>query len=592
MENTNNEAINWDLSQVLKEDQFDERYQEILNQVQEFNKYQSKLNPDMAEAKFQEILKANDHINKHFSILVSYISLRLATNIKDMEMRALRAKQDSLSIKIHDATLFFSHWIKGLIEPKLDDSNAKRLFQCAGDFQFTLEFSRAAAKHTLSEREEQIMHRKEKTGVDVISQLYTMFTNDFTYSFEVEGQEKIEISNQQELLKYVHSYNAAERKAAYQALFTPYLQHADKLFLIYSAIARDWAEEAKLRNYEDSIAMRHRANKMSKDAVDTLLHVCKKNLSLFQKYFKIKAKLLGQEKLSRYDLYAPLDLQTKKHDFKDAQELVFTSFEKFWPDFATKAKSIIEKQHLDSHPKENKRGGAFCMSITSEIAPYVLTNFDGTTQAVSTLAHELGHAVHDLHTTKLSHTVAHAPLPICETASTFAETLVFEALLEKASDEEKKALLLDKVAESYATIIRQNYFVLFEIKAHQMLLEGASAKELNETYFALLQEQFGDSVELSEEFAYEWSYIPHIFHSPFYCYAYNFGELLSLSLYAMYKKEGKETFIPKLEKLLSAGGSLDPKELLQSMGIDITDENFWQGGFKIIEEWVEMLEKE
>ena len=231
------------------------------------------------------------------------------------------------------------------------------------------------------------------------------------------------------------------------------------------------------------------------------------------------------------------------------------------------------------------------MSINAEIPPYVLTNFDGTNRAISTLAHELGHAVHDLHTTHLPHTISHAPLPLCETASTFAELVVFETLLaEAATEEEKRALLMDKVADSYATIIRQNYFILFEIEAHKALQQGASAKELNDLYYSLLQEQFGDSVEVPEDFAYEWSYIPHIFHSPFYCYAYNFGELLSLSLYAMYTQEGADLFLPKLEKLLKAGGSQDPEKLLASIGIDITSEDFWQGGFRIVEEWVHQLE--
>lgn len=595
MEKQNNEAIKWDLSQIICEDQFDTKFNEIQKAIVSFGKYKSKLNPLITIQLFQEILDVSDNISKQFSLISSYVSLRLATNIKDADARTLQTKLDSLSIKIHDATLFFSHWVKGLGSEEtitLDEENANRLFLEAGDFQFSLIYSRAAAKHTLSEREEQIMHRKDKTGVDVITELYTMITNDFTYSFEVKGQEAKKITSQQLLLKHVHSADTKERVAAYQALFTPYKQHADKLFMIYSAVARDWAEESKLRNYDSSIAMRNNANKISGEAINTLLSVCRKNISLFQNFFKIKSELLGLEKLQRYDIYAPLGTKKASHSFEDAKKFVFKSFHEFWPDFEQKARSILEQEHLDSHPKDNKRGGAFCMSITSDIAPYVLTNFDGTNRAVSTLAHELGHAVHDLHTTNLPHSVSHAPLPLCETASTFAEMLVFEALLEKSeSEEEKQSLLLDKIADSYATIIRQNYFILFEIEAHKLLQEGASAKDLNDAYYKLLEEQFGDSVELHEDFAYEWSYIPHIFYSPFYCYAYNFGELLSLSLYAMYKEEGKEVFLPKLEKLLAAGGSVDPAKLLDSIGIDITDENFWQGGFTIILEWVERLER-
>ncbi len=594
MEKTNTESMNWDLTQIVPSNQFESKYNAILIKIETFSKYKTELNPTLTTEKFQEILNASNSIGTEFSIVSAFVSLQLAANIKDSDARTLQTKLDSLSIKIHDATLFFSHWIKGLESEEtiaLDDTNANRLFEQSGDFKFSLEYTRKAAKHTLSEREEQIMHRKDKTGLDVITELYTMITNDFTYTFHVEGKEPIIISNQQELLMHVHSSDAKEREAAYTTLFVPYKEHADKMFMIYSAVARDWAQEAKLRNYENSIAMRNMANKVSADAINTLLKVCRKNINLFQNFFKIKAKLLGLEKLRRYDIYAPVGAKQSTKSFGEAKQIVFTAFHKFWPDFEAKAKSILEQQHLDSHPYENKRSGAFCMSITGDIAPYVLTNFDGTNRAVSTLAHELGHAVHDLHTAHLPHSVSHAPLPLCETASTFAEMLVFEALLEKTnSAEEKQSLLIDKLAETYATIIRQNYFILFEIEAHKLLQAGASAKDLNTAYYKLLEEQFGDSVELHEDFAYEWSYIPHIFHSPFYCYAYNFGELLSLSLYAMYKQEGPTTFLPKLEKLLKSGGSEDPAKLLGSIGIDISDENFWQGGFTIIQEWVDRLE--
>ena len=592
----NKEAINWDLTQIVAKDQFESLYQEIETSIIEFSRFKSLLSPKITVDDFQKILQSDNQISKNFSKISAFVSLQLATNIKNAEARTLQSKLDSLSIKINDATLFFSHWLKGL-ESKdqgteiLDDVNAKRLFDESNQYKFTLNYVRSKAKHSLSEKEEKIIHRKDTTGIEVVTELYTMITNDYEYNFHVEGQEPIKIKNQQELLKHVHSNDPKEREAAYTALFTPYKQHKDKMFMIYSAVARDWAEESKLRNYEESIDMRNSANKIDRAAINTLLQVCRNNKELFQNFFKIKAQKLGLDKLRRYDLYAPLNSKQSTHTFAEAKKIVFDSFNSFWPDFEEKAKSIIDNGHLDSHPKEDKRGGAFCMSINENVAPYVMTNFDGTNRAISTLAHELGHAVHDLHTNHLPFSVSHAPLPLCETASTFAEMVVFEALLTAAaSSEEKQALLMEKIASSYATIIRQNYFILFEIEAHKLLQNGASQQDLNDAYFKLLEEQFGDSVELNGDFAYEWSYIPHIFHSPFYCYAYNFGELLSLSLYATYKKEGAEIFLPKLETLLKAGGSEDPAKILQSIGIDITDEKFWQGGFTIIEDWVSQLE--
>ena len=589
---TQNENQVWDLTDIIPKGGFEKLYKLVQKDLNQFIQIRSKLTPSMSEKEFAKIIIFTESFKEKTARLGCFAELLLASNIKDQNARQYQSKINNLSITITDATLFMSQWIKGLDVKglkKLDEKNASRLFKAIPDIEFALYRGRLSAKHTLSENEEKIIHRKDITGAEVIGELYDMIVNDFKYTLTV-GKKTQVIDNQQKLVSYVHSPNRKERQAAYEALFVPYKEHVDKFFLIYSGLVKDWAQEATLRKYPSSIAMRNFANNVPDKAIEVLLDVCTKNRTIFHQYFRIKAKMLKLKKLERYDIYAPVTDVKEKFTFSEAKKLVFETFEEFSPSFAAKARQIVENGHLDSHPKENKRNGAFCMSVTPTTTPYVLTNFDGQYRDVSTLAHELGHGIHDLYASHHSYSTMHAPLPLCETASTFGEMILFEKLLSKADKKQKVAMLMDKLGDSYATILRQNYFIKFELAAHNMLMNGCSEKELSDTYLKLLKEQLGPGVNVQDQFRYEWAYIPHIYHSPFYCYAYNFGELLSLALFARYKKEGK-SFVKKIETVLAAGGSQDPVKLLKSIGVDITTPLFWNEGFTIIKGWLKELEK-
>ncbi|MBU1111317.1 MAG: M3 family oligoendopeptidase [archaeon] len=603
--------LRWEIQDVLGKQDFESIYKSLDADLNKFKQIKKKLEPSMNTSEFKKIIDYTESLKERSSRLNAYVALILASNIKDKKSRQLQSMLDNLSIKASDASMFLSHWMKGLEIKglkKLDDKNANRLFKSIPDLTYSLQRSREAAKYTLSEQEERIIHRKDSTGVEVLNDIYDLIVNDFKYEVEyIEKGKKITkiIENQQELISLAHSPNPKIREAAYKALFKIYNKNIDKFFLTYSAVARDWKMEAELRSFTSPISVRNFANNIPDKAIEILLKVCSKNVKIFQEYFRIKAKLLGMKKLRRCDIYAPLHKDNQKEEnysFKEAQDIIFETFEEFSLEFANKAKLILTNKHIDSHPRKNKRNGAFCIGVTPKVLPYVLTNYDYKMRDVSTLAHELGHAVHDIYASDHYHSAAHAPLPLCETASTFGEMIVFEKMLarignvakgkdtKKVINEKKKALLIDKISDSYATIIRQNYFIKFEIEAHEMLMKGCTEHELSELYFKTLKEQFGDSIIVSEEFKHEWAFIPHIFHSPFYCYAYSFGELLSLALFAMYKKEGKK-FIPKLEKVLMAGGSQDPVKLLKSVGVDIYSEKFWQGGFDVVNSWVKELKK-
>jgi oligoendopeptidase F len=235
--------------------------------------------------------------------------------------------------------------------------------------------------------------------------------------------------------------------------------------------------------------------------------------------------------------------------------------------------------------------GAFCATITPDLTPWVLLNYQGRPDDVATMAHELGHGIHSLMAEDHTMFTQHACLPLAETASTFGEMMLIDKFLAEETDEAvRRDLLFRQMDDSFATILRQNYFAMFEKTAHQMVAEGAQVNELADAYLENLQAEFGDVVDISEEFKWEWIMIPHIYNVPFYVYAYAFGQLLVLSLYKQFQEEG-DAFKPRYMKILSSGGSIAPVELLANAGIDVTKAEFWQGGYDVIDEMVTRLEE-
>jgi oligoendopeptidase F len=339
------------------------------------------------------------------------------------------------------------------------------------------------------------------------------------------------------------------------------------------------------------MAVRNLTNDIPDKAVDALLDVARKNSGIFQRYFKMKAKVLGLDKLRRYDIYAPVAGAEKTFEFDSATKMVFESFNEFEPRVGELARRVFEENHVDSEVRKGKRDGAFCWSVLPDLAPWVLLNYQGRARDVATMAHELGHAIHSMLAAHHSTFTFHSSLPLAETASTFGEMMLTDRLLVEEPDEAvRRDILFKQVDDAYATIMRQSYFALFEKEAHEMVVNNASVDEISVAYFENLKEQFGDSLELSDEFKWEWVSIPHIYHTPFYVYAYSFGQLLVLSLYQQFKREG-ESFKPKYLKILSAGGSEAPAKILSEAGIDIESVAFWQGGFDVVDGLVKQLEE-
>lgn len=573
-----------DLSQGTPEE-IDALFQQLETQTQEFETLRSLLTPEIAVETFLDLIRKLERITENAYRLYGYAGLSFSANTQDQNALTLVGRAEQFLAELQNRTLFFTLWWKGL-----DDDNAARLMSQAGDYTYWLEEMRHLKPYTLSEAEEKIINLKNVTGASAIERLYETYTNRYTFKLEVDGEVK-ELTRG-ELMTYVRGADPDLRARAYQELYRVYGNDGAFLAQMYQNLVRDWYNEnITLRGYKSPIAVRNLANDIPDEVVDTLLEVCRKNTGVFQRYFRLKARWLGMDKLRRYDIYAPVARADKAYPFEHAAWLVLDSFRQFDPQFAELAQRVFEHQHLDSEVRKGKRSGAFCWSVSPRLTPWVLLNYQGRADDVATMAHELGHAIHSMMAQEHSIFTFHASLPLAETASTFGEMMLVDRLLAEESDEAvRRDLLFRQVDDSYATIQRQAFFALFEKEAHEMVRQNASPDEMAEAYLRNLKDQFGDAVEVSDEFRWEWVSIPHIYGTPFYVYAYAFGQLLVLSLYRQFKQEG-ESFKPRLKQILAAGGSQSPERILRNAGVDIRQASFWQGGFDVIAQLVNQLEQ-
>jgi len=586
--------LTWNLYDLVPKGGFDKLYAEIEGDLTTFGEHYAACDPSMPPERFAQVIRFNEAVLEKLNKLGGYADLTNSADLRSQQGKLLKSRFDDLKIKYDDAVLPIRHWIKGLAaegKPRLEDAAAARLFTALPELNYVLNYWRLGARHALTQGEERIISRKRMTGANALNDLYDQITDGFVYSFKPKGQKPKTLATQETVLKYVYSTKAAERETAYRCLLAPYQENLGKLFTCYSALVKDWDNDATLRNFSSPVARRNFYNQVPDAAVEALLKVTADNTGLYQEYFRLKARLLGIKKLRRFDLYAPTGKTRSATPLGGGIELVLDTFQGFAPGFAERAKRIVAARHIDSHPRPGKRSGAFCAGIAPAVVPYVLMNYTNDKNSVSTLAHELGHGVHDLYAAQQTISAYDTPLPLAETASTLAEMVVFERLLAQcATDGERRTMLLEKIGDSYATVMRQSYIVRFELEAHRRVAAGVTEDQLCDLHFGLLKEQFGSAVELDPVFRNEWAYIPHIFKTPFYCYAYNFGDLLSLALYARYKAEGAR-FVPAIERILAYGSSQSPDLVLKQAGIDMSSSVFWQGSFDVIGGWLKELKR-
>jgi oligoendopeptidase F len=557
---------------------------ELEARVSDFEGFREHLSPDMDPDKFLDIMQKGEAIAYLEQKIYGFAGLWFSSNTQDQQALSFMGRVEQMIAELQNRTLFFSLWWKSL-----DDKQADQLMAGTGDYRYWLEAMRQYKPHTLSEPEEKVINIKNVTGFQAFQRLYDTITNRYVFKVEVDGEVK-ELTRG-ELMVHVRSHDPELRARAYQELYRVYGEDGLVLGQIYQAIARDWRNEnLEMRHFASPIAVRNLINDIPDEVINTLLEVSENNADVFQRYFQLKARWLKVDRLRRYDIYAPVAKSDKAYKFGDAASLVLESFRRFDPRISDLARRVFVDNHLDSEVRKGKQSGAFCWSVTNDLTPWVMLNYQGRPDDVATMAHELGHAIHGMLAAHHSLLTFQSNLPLAETASTFGEMLLVDRLLEEEKDEAvRRDLLFRQVDDAYATIMRQIFFALFERKAHEMVQAGASVDEMADAYLENLKKQFGEAVELSDEFRWEWVSIPHIYQVPFYVYAYAFGQLLVFALYQQYKAEG-EAFKPRYIDLLAAGGSDAPMRVLEKAGIDARKAEFWQGGFDVIKNLITQLE--
>ena len=369
--------------------------------------------------------------------------------------------------------------------------------------------------------------------------------------------------------------------------------HELLLGFVLNTMVQDHAVDDRLRAYSDPMQSRHLANEIDAETVEALMQVCESRHDLVQRYYHLKGRLLALRPLADYDRYAPVAADTVTASWQRCREIVLDAYHAFSPRMSEIASKFFAGRWIDAEARNGKRGGAFSAAVVPSVHPYVLVNYTGRLHDITTVAHELGHGVHQYLSRPQGYLQADTPLTMAETASVFGEMLVFEHLLREVTDRTNRlALLCSKIEDTIATVFRQVALTRFEERVHHA---RRSHGELSREHICSLWQEanarlYGDAVQLTDNYRWWWAYIPHFVHTPFYCYAYGFGQLLVMALYERYRREGAP-FVPRYLDLLAAGGSDTPQNLLRGIGIDVTDAAFWRLGLEPLDEMIAEAER-
>jgi oligoendopeptidase F len=534
-----------------------------------------------------EGLRILESIEDAVSRVATYANLLYSSDSLRPEHQDLQQQVEQRLTAIRNSLVFFDlEWLE------LEESAAARLLAdpLLANYRHYLAHGRRYRPHTLSEAEEQIINEKDNTGRRAFGRLFTELTTSLNFPIEREGI--VQELTLPEVLALLHRPDRALRARAMETLFDVLGRNELVLTLTYNTLIQDHLTMDRLRHYPDPMAERHLSNEIDHQAVEQMMEVTEANYGIAQDYFRLKAELLGLDRLALYDQYAPVGGELPACTFDEARTTILESFESFSPRFRGIAQDFFAQGWIDAEIRKGKRGGAFCASPSPAVHPYILCIYTDTLRDVMTVAHELGHGLHGVLASKQTPFNYDPPLTTCETASVFAEFLVFDQMLSKSPDPRVQlALLCGKIEDACATVFRQNVLTRFEQAVFGARARARLTPEaLAGAWLAANGRYYGDAVEVVPGYRLGWSYIPHFIHTRFYCYSYVFGQLLVISLYRMFKEEGS-SFIPRYLDFLEAGDSDAPEVLLKSLGVDVHDRGFWQKGFDEIRGLVEQARK-
>lgn len=505
-----------------------------------------------------------------------YANLAFEANTQDSGIRNLLQRVEQRLTQVENATLFFRlEW------QAVPDGPAEALIADPrlAEYAHYLHVLRLVRPHTLTEAEEKVVNEKDVSGVRAWQRLFAEQTGALVIPIERDGEtESLPLDA---ALTLMRAPERATRKAAHDAIYAELAKQEQMRAFIYDTIIQDRLTMDRLRHFADPMAERHMANEIEPEAVAQMLDVVEANYGLAHEYWRLKGRLLGIDRLTIYDQYAPLPQASGRLPYDQGKAIVLDALGQFSPRFADIARRFFDRNWIDAEVRAGKRGGAFCAGVTPSLHPYILCNYTDTQRDALTVAHELGHGIHDVLSGERQNIFNYHPsLPVAETASVFAEMTVFDYLVERqASPADQLALLAGTIEDIFATAFRQTVLARYEQKAYAARASDRLTPEmLKEFWWDANAPYYGDALQMTDGYRWGWSYIPHFISTRFYTYAYVFGELLVLALYGMYREQGA-AFVPGYIELLSRGGSAAPADLVKPLGIDFRDRAFWQKGF-------------
>ncbi len=579
------ENVTWDLTHLymnLNDPIIERDIETIKSKIVDFSHgYRGKLRtitpPELLAA-----ITEMENIGQRSKRLTSYAYLNFATQSGNPEAGAFLQKIEETTSQFSKEMVFFElEWAS------MEDERAKSLLEdpVVGKYRHYLTKLREYRPHLLSEPEERLLEEISPVGAGSWNRLFEKVISQAKFGGKVE----------EEVLAELYDPDRQVRMKAAKDFTEGLTSQLHILTHIFNTILADRMISDRLRKFPDWISYMNLDNELDEKIVNALVNAVKSRYDIPQRYYRLKKKLLGYDELLDYDRYAPLPISFEKTTpWDEGREMVLKAYSDFSPEMKEIALKFFEGRWIHAPIMPGKIGGAFSYSCTPDVHPYVMLNYSGKRRDVQTLAHELGHGVHQSLAGRQGYFNSHTPLVTSEVASVFGEMLVFRLLLDKAagSRDEKLSLVSVKLEEIFATVFRQIAMNRFEDAVHN---ERRDHGELSPEHFGkhwidTQKEMFGDSVTLTENYSVWWSYIPHFLQAPGYVYAYAFAELLVLSLYKMYMEEG-DSFIPRYLNLLSSGGKESPPVLLEEFGISLEDPRFWYEGLDIIDGMLKQMEE-
>jgi oligoendopeptidase F len=531
-----------------------------------------------------EAVKRYEAIEEVLGRLISYAGLLYSGNTADPAIAKFYGDMQERITAASLHLLFFTLELN-----RVDDAALDKAMQdpALGHYRPWLEDIRKDKPYQLEDRVEQLFHEKSVTGYSAFNRLFdeTMVG----LRFRVGGK----LLTQEQTLNLMQDPNPAKRKAAAEALARTFKENLKLFALITNTLAKDKEISDRWRGFNDVAASRHLANRVEPEVVDALVSSVREAYPrLSHRYYALKARWFGKKKLPHWDRNAPLpQVAMRTIRWPEAQETVLTAYGAFSPKMASIAERFFKDRWIDAPARAGKAPGAFAHPTVPSAHPYVLLNYQGKPRDVMTLAHELGHGVHQVLAAPNGALMAPTPLTLAETASVFGEMLTFRKLLAETTDKkQRKAMLAAKIEDMINTVVRQIAFYTFERRIHTERRNGElTADQICRIWMEVQNESLGPAIELQPGYETFWTYIPHFIHSPFYVYAYAFGDCLVNSLYAVYER-ASEGFAERYLAMLAAGGTKHHSELLAPFGLDARDPKFWQGGLGVIERMIGELE--